>query len=276
MKKNEIKLPVSINICTYNEEDNISECIKYLKLANPEEIIIIDGNSVDKTRSIVKEIDGVILLTSEKKGLAHQRQIGVDNSTQPFIMIVDADDRLDKNCIDILLKEMKENQYDAIQAQTLSYEPLSYWQKAMDYNLKMFISLPGVTNMIGRPALYRREVYDAIKFDPIFTFGSEDTDFSRQMEINNLKQGVGTGKSYRIHLSTCKENINKWIAYGKGDSTFSYKYPDRRNSIIKHLLVNYLLKKSFISIIRGKPQYSLFFFLQGIFRFVGFIIWEKK
>ena len=267
-------LPVSVNICTYNEENNISECIKYVKRCKPKEIIVIDGNSTDNTRKIIKEIDDVTLFISDKKGLANQRQMGVDNSTQPFIMIVDADDRLEKNCIDILLKELNENEYHAIQAKTLSYKPLTYCQKAMDYNLRMFISVPGITNMIGRPALYRREVYDKIKFDPIFTFGSEDTDFSRQMQINNYTQAVGNGVSNRIHLASCKENIIKWITYGKGDATFASKYPDRQVGIIKHLLINYLLKKSLYSILHGKPKYSLFFFLQGFFRFIGFSIYK--
>ena len=270
------QLPVSINICTYNEENNISECIKYVKLANPSEIIIIDGNSTDRTQEIIKSIDNVTLLVSDKKGLAYQRQLGVNSSTQPYVMIVDADDRLEIDCIKILLDELIKNKYDAIQAKTLSYKPESYWQKAMHYNVEKFISIPGTTKMIGRPALYKKNVFDRIKFDPIFTFGSEDTDFSKQMEINEFIQGIGNGISRRIHLFTFKENILKWIAYGKGDATFANKYPDRKKSIVKHLLINYMIRKSLISIIDGKSQYSIFFFLQGLTRFIGFSLYRGK
>jgi len=50
---------VSIIIPTYNEEDNINECLNYLKIQSyPQEkmeIIVVDNGSTDKTSNIVKE-----------------------------------------------------------------------------------------------------------------------------------------------------------------------------------------------------------------------------
>ena len=222
MISNKGTLDVSVVVCTLNEEKNIKDCIEHIKQNNPKEIIVIDANSSDKTKEITKECN-VRLITTKRNGLAYQRQIGVEKANGDFILFVDADDRLSGNCIALLQKELLENNYDAIQAMTLSYEPKTYAQLAMDFNLKHFISRPGVTNMVGRPALYRTSVFNSIQFDTQFKFGSEDTDLSAQLELAGFKQGIGLGVSKRIHLETFRDCIKQWVRYGKGDAAFVRK-----------------------------------------------------
>ena len=36
-------LPISVNICTYNEEKYIEDCLKSVIKNNPKEIIVVDG-----------------------------------------------------------------------------------------------------------------------------------------------------------------------------------------------------------------------------------------
>jgi glycosyltransferase involved in cell wall biosynthesis len=95
------KLPISVQICTLNEENNIEDCLKYVLLNNPEEIIIIDGDSEDKTVEIATSY-GVKVVKAGRIGLAKQRQLGIESTNLRYIAIVDADDRLDKNCLSTL------------------------------------------------------------------------------------------------------------------------------------------------------------------------------
>ena len=88
-------LPISVNICTYNEEKYIEDCLKSVIKNNPKEIIVVDGGSTDATVQISKSM-GAKVLISDKRGLSSQRQFGIENSKQPFIAIVDADDNLEK------------------------------------------------------------------------------------------------------------------------------------------------------------------------------------
>jgi len=264
------KLPISVNVCTFNEEKNIEECIRYIKINNPNEIIIIDGGSTDKTIQIVKKLGAKAI--KSKKGLASQRQAGIDASSEKYIALVDADDRLDENCLSILLNELEENKFDAIQALNFAYEPNTYWEKAMASTLLIKNPLPMSTIMVGRPALYLASSIKNVGFDSFFDgVGCEDTDLSRAFEKMGYKQGIGTGKCYRKHETTFKDNLKKWKKYGKGDAHFVYKYPERKWAIIKHLLINYPFVKSYKAIGDGEIKYVPFFILTGIVRFVNFL-----
>ena len=60
------KLPISVQICTLNEENNIEDCLKSVFLNNPEEIIIIDGASNDNTVEIAKKYNVKIIIHFNK------------------------------------------------------------------------------------------------------------------------------------------------------------------------------------------------------------------
>jgi glycosyltransferase involved in cell wall biosynthesis len=98
-------------IVTYNEEKNIEECLKSIDFAD--EILIVDSNSSDKTKEIaknfpVKIIDTDINYPEEKKNM------GMGNALNPWVLILDADERISpelKEEIIDTLKEPKEDGY---------------------------------------------------------------------------------------------------------------------------------------------------------------------
>lgn len=259
------KLSISVNICTLNEENNIEECIRSVKDNNPFEIIVIDGNSNDKTIQIAEKLK--VKVIKSERGLASQRQTGINASSQKYIALVDADDRLDENCLSTLLIELEENKFDAIQALNFAYNPKTYWERAMANTLIVEGRLPKEVIMVGRPALYLASSIKRAKFDPFFNISHEDTDLSKQFEDLKFKQGIGTGKSYRKHEKNLRSYMKKWKNYGKGDAHFVYKYPGRKWAIIRHLLINYPLVKPW----KGKIKYAPFHILMGVGRFIYFL-----
>lgn len=264
------RLNISAVVCTLNNEFTISDCLRDIKRNRPKELIVIDGGSEDRTVEFAKKA-GAKVINSER-GVARQRQVAVELVKCPYIAFIDADDFLEKDCLKKLLRELNENNYDVIQAMTLSHKAKTYWQKAMHYNLKYFISKPGKTNMVGRPALYKMSAFKKVKFDPRFTFNGEDSDMSIQMEEKNLSQGIGTGVSHRYHLKieTLGQCIRKWTWYGQGDAMLVFKYKYKFRNLIYHLLINYPFKKSLFIIKKRKGRYFLFFVLQGWIRFLAF------
>ena len=68
-------LPVSVQICTLNEEGNIGECLEAVVANDPEEIVVIDGGSTDRTVEIAESM-GARVLAPGRLGLGPSRQLG--------------------------------------------------------------------------------------------------------------------------------------------------------------------------------------------------------
>jgi len=264
------KLDVSVVICTLNAAKSLETCFKSIKKNNPKEIIVMDGGSRDNSVEIAKK-NGAKVIIKKDTGVAYRRQVGADNATGKYVAYIDSDDRLDPTCFETLISELEKNKYDGIQAFSLGENPVTYWQKAMNLNAEYFTSVPGKTDMMGRPTLLKKSVFKKVHFDPTFFFGGEDADFSIQMELNGLSQGIGTGLSRRTHSATFRENARKWFLYGVGDARLIYKYKNRTKRILYHLIVNYPIKKSWVLVKNGQFKYIPFFVLQGWIRLLGVI-----
>jgi glycosyltransferase involved in cell wall biosynthesis len=263
------KVPISVQICTLNEEDNILDCITKVLANNPEEIIVIDGASDDRTLEIIKEYP-IKIINAGRIGLAKQRQMGIEATVLPYIALVDADDRLETGCLQKLLNEAYLGNYKAIQAKVLSFANSTYWQTAWGLYCSVNINHVGDTNIVGRPAVFDRLSICEIGFDMFFTYGSEDTDISYRFQKAGLKQGIGTGISLRIHPASFEECKQKWISYGRGYARFIFKHKERTFNIFKHLFWGIPIKRSFNTLKQGYFRFIPFFFLYAFFCQVGF------
>ena len=263
-------IDLTIFICTYNEEENIIDCINSVKENGYTNIVIIDSSENNLTKEKAESLNTKVI--KAKKGLAGQRQVAIDVCKSEYLMFVDADDRLGKNCINTLIDEITENNYDAIQASLRVFKPNSYCEKGMDANLKYCINSIGKTNMIGRPAIYKTYILKKVGMDISFNgVGNEDAALSIKMEKKGAKQGKGSGISYRRHPSSFRENIKAWKKYGYGDAQLIKQYPEKKKNILKHLLFTYPVKRSFIFIQNGKGFYILFPILFGFIRFFSLL-----
>jgi glycosyltransferase involved in cell wall biosynthesis len=82
---------LSAIVITYNEEENIRECIESLKWT--EEIIIVDSKSADKTIEIAKEFTANII-TTENLSYGEKRNMGINAASGDWILWIDADERV--------------------------------------------------------------------------------------------------------------------------------------------------------------------------------------
>ena len=268
------KLPISVVIATLNEEKNIGPCLDRVKANNPSEIIVVDGGSTDNTRKIVSE-KAARLLVVDKLGVAFQQEMGIRQASCDFISIVDAFDRLESNCLSILLNEMKQYGYDAIQACPIVKNPQTYCQRAYAFNADCSLNKPGPTIMCGRPALFRAEKILDVGFDWRFFklgVGCVDTDVSIRFEMKGYSQGKGTGITYRNLPGDWKTWLSKMAKYGRGDAHLIAKFPHKKRAIRKHQLFTYPVQRSMQTVIHGGTQYVPFFVLFGLIRFVSSLV----
>lgn len=90
----------AVIICT-NEEKNIEECLK--SVSSADEIIVIDGGSMDNTREIaLKYTDKVY--ENKWEGYSKQRTFSLTKANNEWIFSLDADER----CTPELMSEMRD------------------------------------------------------------------------------------------------------------------------------------------------------------------------
>lgn len=98
--KTQKNLPsISVVIATYNSEKTIEWCLTSIRQQEyPQslmEIIIADGGSKDRTREIAKKYHAkVVIITSNKQDAEYNRAIGVHQSKNEIIAILDHDNIL--------------------------------------------------------------------------------------------------------------------------------------------------------------------------------------
>lgn len=94
---------ISACIISYNEEENIEDCLKSLQ-AGVDEIIVVDSGSQDKTVSIAKRFTDNVFTEDNWQGFGVQRQRAQQYATSDWILMIDADERVTPE----LMREIKE------------------------------------------------------------------------------------------------------------------------------------------------------------------------
>lgn len=87
------KPSISVVLATYNEEKNLPDCLKSVK-DFADEIIVVDGESSDKTVDIAKEYGARIVVTKNHPIFHINKQKAIDLATKDWILQLDADERL--------------------------------------------------------------------------------------------------------------------------------------------------------------------------------------
>ncbi len=102
-------MKITTSIITYNEEDNIEECIKSV-LEFSDEVFVVDSQSDDNTVKIAKKL-GARVVVRKWPGHVEQKQFAVDNALYEWIFSLDADERASKELADKILKIKKNKEF---------------------------------------------------------------------------------------------------------------------------------------------------------------------
>lgn len=241
-------LPVSVQIITLNEAENIGPCLQAVLANDPEEVVVIDGGSTDETVAIAQSL-GVTVLTPGRLGRGASRRIGYLETTIPYVAFVDADDRLDPTWLSATLEELRAGGYAALQSSLRVISPRTFWERGWDQYFVETVRPTADTNMVGHPALYVTTDLQACPDE--IGHEHEDTQMSVDFERRGLRQGIGHAIARRHCPSTAAENFAKWRAYGRGYREFVRTHPDRASAIRRHIFVTIPLVRGWRPVLRG-------------------------
>ena len=118
-----ISMNVSVVIPTLNEENFIGICLESLinQTIKPDEIIIVDALSTDRTVEIAKRYTNKIIF-SPVANIAYQRELGVRVAKGEYILLADADTVFPPYTIETMIENFKD---PSVAAVTVDIAPLN-------------------------------------------------------------------------------------------------------------------------------------------------------
>jgi glycosyltransferase involved in cell wall biosynthesis len=109
---------VSVVIPTLNEAGNILETVTIIhkEIAYPKEIIVVDGNSTDGTKEIVKDTNFCKLIVESRRGYGLALRTGIKHAKGDVVVMVDGDGTYDVKRINLLIDALIRNDAKLCQA----------------------------------------------------------------------------------------------------------------------------------------------------------------
>jgi glycosyltransferase involved in cell wall biosynthesis len=253
----------SVVVCVKNEENKITQCLKSVKKNSPDEIIVVDGNSKDRTVELAKNFTKKIYIT-KNSNLPRDRQYGVNKCKNKIIAMIDADHVLKRNDIFKMINEMKKLNFDALQSQLGIYNINSLLNYAENESYNVIHNKVGQKKMIGvAPAVYNAEIFKKVKFDDYITKTIEDADFIYKLRKAEFKFGIGKVKILQNHNPSFRSYLKKFLWYGRGDGEFLRKNPDQIFNVLYHLFFRYNFIYTSKSLFNLKLCAIFFFLIQA-------------
>jgi glycosyltransferase involved in cell wall biosynthesis len=85
------RLPLSVIVPTFNEEENIAECLESVAFAD--DVLVVDSFSTDRTPEIARG-QGVRFVQHEYVNSATQKNWAIPQAKHEWVLLVDADERV--------------------------------------------------------------------------------------------------------------------------------------------------------------------------------------
>lgn len=102
---------LSAIVITRDEESNIAECLASVSFAR--EIIVVDSGSRDATVELARAAGARVVQTADWPGFGAQKNRALDLATQPWVLSIDADERVSAPLREEILRVVRAAQPEA-------------------------------------------------------------------------------------------------------------------------------------------------------------------
>lgn len=265
-------MKTSVAITVFNEEKSIYKLLDGLinQTKKPDEIVIVDGGSTDKTVELIKKFTKntkykIIKLIIKPSTRVAGRNMAVKSSKNQIIAITDADCVAKKNWLENITKAFNDNKVDMV-AGFYEMSSNSNYQIALapylgvmpsKFNTKTF--LPSTRSIAFRKSLWK----EVGGFPDRGKNSAEDTEFNYLV----VRSGVGIARAKNAQVIwSIPDNIDgtfkKFSDYAKWDAEAKVA----KRHLIKNMSV---FTRYFIFILILYYSYSVFLIL-----FITYLFWS--
>lgn len=284
---------VSIVVPAYNSSGTIAGCIEsLLAIAYPKdklEIIVVDNNSTDDTRSLIQQYSVIFESENELQSSYAARNKGLKRAQGDIIAFTDSDCFVEPEWIAEGVKHFEDDRCGAVAGQILSVPPgtlIEEYLISIDFlHQRHCIENPFYSPYVQTAnAFYHRNVFDKIGFfDPMMVSGGDaDLCWRMQMQTGYRICYADKAKVHHKHRNTLKGLYKQRRTQGMGRILLEAKYENQMKdeglllrkdesliAFLKRFFVHggYVFLKPALDILRLRPRRSL----DGFFCFVGFL-----
>lgn len=216
---------ISVIVPIYNSASTLNETLECLinQTYQNLEIILINDGSTDEGINICKKYQKkdkrIILISQKNKGVGAARNRGLDKAQGEYVFFLDADDTIELNYFELMLKQLLEKKLDIIGSNIrvsttdFSFKPYEkYGNQMFEDNvhiIQKYLSFMISTAVWGK--LYKKELIGKTRF-PHFNI-NEDFIFGWEImkKARNFYQLNETHYNYNINSqpSLTKQNFNQ-------------------------------------------------------------------
>lgn len=262
-------MTTSVVVCA-KDEPEIDLCLTAIFASGHRgDVVVVCADEATAERARPWERCGYRVIVSDRGSLSADRQVGADLATGDLVAFIDADHRLKPGDLAALMLQVEATGADVLQAR-LTITPTSFWNRAESEFLAMTM-VPGFHEMVGvAPTIFRRRVLLDVRFADGLSI--DDTDFMYRLHRDtDYTTAVGTTFIECRHDPRLRDYLAKFRWYGGGDVQFASSHPERRRSMLFHLLVRYPLIHSTRALLTGNWRAAPYAVIQGLTRASCFI-----
>ena len=257
-------LPISVIVVARNAEQTLEACLESIRKNNPAEIIVVDGNSTDRTVAIAREYTGKVF-SDEGKGIGDARQIGAEQATQEYIAYVDSDVTLGDNALATMLFEFRDSKYISLHARVSEdMKCANYWERAQ---LQHYL-IPRADAIGMLTSIFRRETILKYKFD-LSSEHLDDVSLEYKLKKAGFKFGTSSVRVYHYwktdfkHLFAHRYLLGRYLPramrkYGP------WWYPGYYPPLVTLYWLGY-------AVVKGRLNLIPYFLVDGVAKTAGWI-----
>jgi glycosyltransferase involved in cell wall biosynthesis len=182
---------VSVVIPTLNEEANIGWVLQRMP-AWVEEVIVVDGGSIDRTVEVARALrSDVVVVTELRKGKGAALRAGFAAATREVIVMIDADGSMDPAEIETYVRAIDEGGYDLVKGSRAcpggSSTDLTIARQLGNFFLRSLVNVLYAADFselcYGFMALRRTSV-------PAMELISDGFEIETEIVVNSLRRGL--------------------------------------------------------------------------------------
>lgn len=267
----------SVVVTVKNEENTISELLDTLLSQSyaPDEIVIVDGGSTDKTVGIIQNYirsgAPINLIVAPDTNIAQGRNLAIENAKGVIIACTDAGMRLHKDWLKNLISKFR-NQPDIVLGVYHPYKFGSFLQRCTGETFFPRERFDHATESSSVPSAksmaFRKTVWEKVGGYPEFLETAEDTVFG--MKLREAGYEFKLAKDAIVYWRVCEglqDLFWKVFTYSKNDVKARILSATWKPNLRRVVIFLSFLVLAVLSFLVSWGKFLMLFFLIGVFSY---------